>query len=92
MDVREGIPKLTEAIVCGEFWRNRGGESVRVQLREYQGRVLVDVRVHRTDTDGILKPTTKGVALSIRKLPKLTAAIGKALIKARELGLVEGQP
>ncbi len=80
---------LTEPIVTGEFWRNRRGESVRVQLREYQGQALADVRVFYTNAEGKLTPTSKGVAVAIRKLPELTAAIGKALAKATELGLLK---
>jgi Transcriptional Coactivator p15 (PC4) len=79
---------LPEPIVCSEFWRNRGGESVRIQLREYEGQVLVDLRVH-VMREGKLVPTHKGLALTIRKLPELTVAVGKALKRARELGLFE---
>jgi hypothetical protein len=39
--------------------------------------------------EGKLVPTHKGLALTIRKLPELTVAVGKALKRARELGLFE---
>jgi hypothetical protein len=50
--------------------------------------VLVDLRVH-VMREGKLVPTHKGLALTIRKLPELTVAVGKALKRARELGLFE---
>ena len=66
------VPTFPEPIVCSEFWRNRRGESVRVQLYEYEGQVLVDLRVHCL-SDGKLVPTQKGVSLVVRKLPELLA-------------------
>ena len=79
---------LSEPIVVAEFWANRGGESVRIQLRDYEGQALVDVRRYYTGAEGRLLPTGKGVAISVRKLPDLAAAITKAERKARELGLL----
>jgi Transcriptional Coactivator p15 (PC4) len=85
---------LTEPIVVAEFWANRRGESIRIQLREFEGVALVDVRKHYTGAEGKLLPTKKGLSLVIRRLPDLAAAITKALEKARELGLIrdEGRP
>jgi hypothetical protein len=80
-------PTLPEPIVCDEFWRNRRGESVRVQLREYEGQLLVDLRVHYL-RDGKLVPTQKGLSIVARKLPELALAVAKALKRARELGLL----
>jgi hypothetical protein len=74
---------------------NRRGEAVRVQLREFEGIALVDVRRHYTAKDGVLRPTNKGLSITIRKLPALAQALAAALQKARELGLIppaEGQP
>jgi hypothetical protein len=76
---------LAEPLVVAEFWRNRRGESVRVQLREFEGQMLVDTRVHYTGKDGKLLPTKKGISIAVRRLPDLAAAINKALGKAREL-------
>jgi hypothetical protein len=82
-------PALPEPVVVAQFWKNRRGEAVVVQLREYNGRVLFDARQHYTDRDGILCPTTKGLSLAVLRLPELAAAVTKALAKARELGLIE---
>jgi hypothetical protein len=81
-------PPLTEPIVVAEFWCNRRGEAVRVQLKEFNGHPLVDVRKFFTDDDGCLVPTKKGLAIAIARLPDLARAIAKAVHKARELGLL----
>jgi Transcriptional Coactivator p15 (PC4) len=84
---------LREPVVVAEFWANRAGESVRIQFREYEGTALVDVRRHYTAKDGVLRPTQKGLSITIRRLPDLARAIAKAERKARALGLIkpEGQ-
>jgi hypothetical protein len=81
-------PTLAEPVVCAQFWRNRRGEAVIVQLREFNGRVLIDARVSFTNKEGKLQPTGKGLALSIRRLPDLADAINKALVKAKALELI----
>jgi hypothetical protein len=84
-------PTLPESIEVAKFWkspRNRT-EHVRVDLSEYQGHPLINVRIWQTGSDGIDRPTTKGIALGIRKLPQLARAIAKAEIRARELNLLE---
>jgi hypothetical protein len=83
-------PTLDEPIVISKFWKNRRrNESVRVTLGEFEGHCLINVRVYCTGTDGIDRPTPKGVAMGIRKLPELAQALVKAEAKARELGLLE---
>ena len=83
-------PTLPEAVVISKFWKNRRrNESVRVSLSEYEGHSIIDVRVFATGTDGIDRPTPRGVAMGIRRLPELSRALVKAEAKARELGLIE---
>jgi hypothetical protein len=50
--------------------------------------LVVDVRKHYSAADGTLQPTSKGITLSVRKLPELALAVAKALKRARELGLL----
>jgi hypothetical protein len=47
------------------------------------------VRIWKTGSDGIDRPTVAGIALAVRKLPELTRALLKAEDKARELGLID---
>lgn len=82
---------LAEPIVVAEFWANRRGEFVRVQLREYEGHALVDVRKHFTNADGKLQPTAKGISLAVLRLPELAKAIAEAERQAIELGLIGGR-
>ena len=80
---------LAGPITIARFWKNRGrNESVHITLSEYEGHPLINIRVYSTGSDGIDRPTTKGIAMGIRKLPELVAAVAKALAKARELGLI----
>jgi hypothetical protein len=80
---------LEQPIIIRQFWRNRSGEAVRIQLQEYEGRVLVDVRVYVTDPQGRLVPTAKGLSCSVRCLPQLAEGFAKALRRAREHGLIK---
>jgi hypothetical protein len=80
---------LPEPIIISKFWKNRRrNESVRVSLSEYEGHCLINVRVYCTGTDGIDRPTPKGVTMGIGRLVELHAAITKAVSKAKELGLL----
>jgi Transcriptional Coactivator p15 (PC4) len=82
---------LTEPIGIAKFWKSRDhAEHVRVDLSEYKGHIIVNVRLWRTGTDGIDRATPKGIAMAIRKLPELARALAKAETKARELGLIDG--
>ena len=83
---------LQEPIVIAKFWKSRNrSEHVRVELSEYEGHPLINVRVWETGSDGIDRPTKKGIALGIRKLPELASSLAKALIEARNLRLIDDE-
>jgi hypothetical protein len=83
---------LAEPIEIAKFWKNRRrNESVHVTLSEYEGHCLINVRVYCTGTDGIDRPTPKGVAMGIRKLPELARALAKAETEAQKLGLIDDE-
>lgn len=83
-------PALPEPIEIAKFWKSRNhAEHVRVDLSEYKGHSLINVRIWQTGTDGIDRPTTKGIAMSVRKLPELASALAKAETTAIELGLLK---
>ena len=50
--------------LIAQFEKN-ATEVVRVSLREFRGRKLVDVRVYYTDDEGEYRPTRKGISLSV---------------------------
>jgi hypothetical protein len=80
---------LPEPVEIAKFWRNRKHEAVIVSLREYGGRCILDARVHFEDKDGRFQPSKKGLSIVVARLPELAAAIALALVKARELGLID---
>ena len=82
------MSEITEPIEIGKFFKNRKGDVIVVQIKQFEGVVFADARQFFTDTDGISRPTKKGLAISLRHLPKLIALLGKALTKAHALGLV----
>jgi Transcriptional Coactivator p15 (PC4) len=59
---------------------------VRVCLTTFEGHDLIEIRTWFT-ADGKLTPG-KGFAAEVKHLPRLATEIGKALTKARELGLL----
>jgi hypothetical protein len=81
---------LPEPVEVAKFWKNRKHDAVVVSLSTYEGKNLVDVRMHAMK-DGRLLPTPKGVAMVVLRLPELQKAVTKALAKARELGLLDGE-
>jgi hypothetical protein len=86
-------PTLDEPIEIAKFWKSPRDRTahVRVGFSEYKGHPLINVRVWQTGSDGIDRPTPKGIALTIGKLPELHAAIGKAMTEARARGLLDDQ-
>jgi hypothetical protein len=80
-------PTLAEPITIAEWWKNRGGELIRVTISTWKDRNLIDLRTWYM-TDGKLVPG-KGFAADVRHVPHLAAALAKAEARARELGLIE---
>jgi hypothetical protein len=80
---------LPEPVEIAKFFKNRRRQDiVVVSLSTYEGHNLVDLRQHFTNEQGQMRPTSKGVAMVVQRLPELAAAVNKALVKARELGLL----
>jgi hypothetical protein len=85
-------PTLPERIEAAKFWKSpRTKEKVIVAaFNTWEGRNLIDLREHVIGADGIMRPSTRGIAMVVEKLPELHAAIGRALARAKELGLLDG--
>jgi hypothetical protein len=79
---------LAERVKVAEFWKNRSGESIRATLLNYKGRDCFDLRQYFTRPDGRMQPTREGIMIAVLRLPELAAAVNKALVRARELGLL----
>jgi Transcriptional Coactivator p15 (PC4) len=82
-------PTLDEPVVISKFWKNRRHDAIIVSLSTFEGRNLVDLRMHAMK-EGRLVPTPKGLAMVVRRLPDLAKAVNAALAKAQELGLLDG--
>jgi hypothetical protein len=80
---------IAEEIIVSSFHKNKAHDAVQVSLKSFEGMNLCDVRTF-VMRGGILVPTTKGLSVVIPRLPDLAKAINKALAKARELGLLDG--
>jgi hypothetical protein len=80
------MTRLAEPIVIAQWWKNRGGEAVCVQLSNYAGRNLADIRTWFT-ADGKLHPG-RGFSAEAKHLPRLAAALAKAEAEARKLDLI----
>jgi hypothetical protein len=66
-----------EEMVVEEFAKNRQ-ERVRVVLKTWKSRMLVDMRVHYKDNEGHWQPTPKGLCLQASLVPKLSDALRRA--------------
>jgi hypothetical protein len=78
-------PSLAVPITILKSWKSPRNRRVhfRLNLSEHKGHALVDMRLWETGTDGIDRPTVKGVALAVHKLPELARALAKAETTAR---------
>jgi hypothetical protein len=84
-------PTLSEPIEVAKFFKNRRKDVIVVSLSTYEGCNLVDVRQHFHNEQGQMRPTNKGVAMVVLRLPDLAKAVNKALAKAKELGLLDDE-
>ncbi|WP_213775439.1 transcriptional coactivator p15/PC4 family protein [Bradyrhizobium sp. dw_78] len=81
---------LAEDIKVADVWKGRRRVNhVRVTLKRYKGRPILDIRQFFVGSDGCSRPTTRGVAIGIDRLPEIRKALEKAEVLAIELGLLE---
>ncbi len=83
-------PQLPEPIVVDQWWCNRRHDAIVTTLQSYEGHLLVDLRKHAMGRDGKLKRTQKGVTFKLTRLCDLAKSVDRAITKARELGLLDG--
>ena len=69
--------KTLKPKLIAEFNKN-ASEVVRVQLSEYDGKQLLDIRVWVENNKGDSIPTRKGISLRIDQVEALKEAIDKA--------------
>jgi hypothetical protein len=66
-------------------------EEIRIRLAAWHGSNIIDLRVYTAfaDSDGERRPTKRGLALGLHRLPELAEAVETALAEARRRGLLE---
>jgi Transcriptional Coactivator p15 (PC4) len=68
-------------------------EAVRIEISDYRGQLIFDLRRCFYPDGESPRPTKRGVALALRHLPGVAALVNQALRQARALGLLsEGPP
>lgn len=67
-------------------WEINRRESLRVELHEFKGTMIIGIRKWFTTTVGGLAPGKDGINLSLKHLPRLAAAVTQALEIARAQG------
>jgi hypothetical protein len=83
---------LAEPIEISKWWKSRRRDiAVVVTLSSFEGTNIVNVREYYTASDGCMRPTTKGLAMTVRRLPEFSKAVRQALEKARELNLLSDE-
>lgn len=63
-------------------------EAIHVQLDEFNGRQIFNVRVFYDAEDGSVRPGKAGIAFTVTKLPEFAEAVQRALAEAQRQGLV----
>lgn len=81
------MTKSTSPKLVGEFNKN-ANETIRVQLTEYDGKQLLDIRIWVQNDKGDFIPTHKGISLRLDLIDSLQDALLKA---AEELEKAQGQ-
>ena len=79
---------MTETVLIGTVPKN-GVEEVRVSLASYKGTAIVYVRTYSEFGDAVeRRPTKKGVALQVGRLPALIEKLLIADAEAERMGLL----
>jgi hypothetical protein len=75
-------------LVILDTWPRNKRESIRVQLCEFQGRPVIDIRTWFDPGTGELKPGRIGITLGVKHLAPLADALVAAYDHATRAGLV----
>jgi hypothetical protein len=82
-------PALSETVEW-KLWKTRRRDIAIVgSLSTYQETNIFGLREHVVGSDGIMRPTTRGIAMAVKRLPEVADTVNKMLAKARELGLLD---
>jgi hypothetical protein len=82
-------PELSESIVISQDWLNRRKDALTGSLQTYKGTNVFDLRKYAMTREGKLVPTAKGITIAVTRLRDLEKAVGRAIKRAVELGLID---
>jgi hypothetical protein len=72
-----------------KFWKTRRRDiAIHVTQSIYEGVNVFGVREHAVGSDGISRPTQRGITMSVRRLQELADAVNKILRIVKERGLI----
>ena len=55
----------------------KGREEIRLGVRQFKGKVFVDIRTWYTDESGALKPSPRGVTIPLDKFEEFKTCLSK---------------
>jgi hypothetical protein len=74
------------------LWKTRRRDIAVVgSLSTYQETNIFGLREHAIGSDGITRPTSRGISMAVKRLPEIADTINKMLVKAIELGLIDDE-
>jgi hypothetical protein len=73
-------------------WPLNSREHLRVSIEKFNGFDLINIRKWFKAEDGELRPGRHGIAVQVKHLPHLAAALTKALALATERDLIRTAP
>jgi len=68
---------MSEEKIIHQFKKN-ANETIIVKLTQFKSKRLLDIRAYYAADNGDLRPTPKGISISIDLIPELKLAIDKA--------------
>jgi hypothetical protein len=76
-------------VLIVDEWPLNSRERLRVTLEPFRGVWLFNLRKWFEADDGGLRPSKRGIAVSLKHLPQLAEAMSQAVSMARDHGLIE---
>ncbi|WP_160168933.1 transcriptional coactivator p15/PC4 family protein [Bradyrhizobium sp. Ai1a-2] len=77
-------------IRVGAIWKSARDRrrAIQATLREYEGNAYADFRIFEMDAFGRMRPTSKGLTVSVKQLGKFAKLVGDTYRVALKMGLL----